>query len=131
MATWPRQLRRRLAGVLRNVVDPRFDLVDEKLDRINHLVVTIEDEVQENRRQILASRHEAHVLMVTDIDAANEATALLGRSLADQRDLVDERLDHLDARLAALTEAVETLATSVGEVAAARAADQDTERAVG
>jgi hypothetical protein len=69
--------------------------------------------------------------MVTDIDAANEATALLGRSLADQRDLVDERLDHLDARLAALTEAVETLATSVGEVAAARAADQDTERAVG
>jgi hypothetical protein len=131
MATWPRQLRRRLAGVLRNVVDPRFDLVDEKLDRINHLVVTIEDEVQENRRQILASRHEAHVLMVTDIDAANEATALLGRSLADQRDLVDERLDHLDARLAALTEAVETLATSVGELAAARAGVQGADRAVG
>jgi hypothetical protein len=131
MATGPRQLRRRLAGVLRNVVDPRFDLVDEKLDRINHLVVTIEDEVQENRRQILASRHEAHVLMVTDIDAANEATALLGRSLADQRDLVDERLDHLDARLAALTEAVETLATSVGELAAARAGVQGADRAVG
>jgi hypothetical protein len=42
MATCARQLRRRLAGVLRNVVDPRFDLVVEKLDLINHLVVTIE-----------------------------------------------------------------------------------------
>jgi hypothetical protein len=87
--------------------------------------------VHENRRQILASRQEAHVLMVSDIDAANEATALLGRSLADQRDLVDERLDHLDARLAALTEAVETLATSVGELAAARAGVQGADRAVG
>jgi hypothetical protein len=131
MATWPRQLRRRLAGVLRNVVDPRFDLVDEKLDRINHLVVTIEDAVQENRRQILASRHEAHVLMVTDIDAANEATALLGRSLADHRDVVDERLDHLDAQLAALADAIEVLASSVGELVAERATDLDPDRAVG
>jgi hypothetical protein len=47
--------------------------------------------------------------MVTDIDAANEATALLGRSLADHRDLVEQRLDHIEAQLLELTAAVEKL----------------------
>jgi hypothetical protein len=117
MSSFVQRASRRITHPVRRAAAPAFEqlerrllLLEEKLDRINHLVATIEVEAQESRHQILAARHEAHTLMVTDIDAANEATALLGRSLADHRDMVEERLDRVEDRLQDLTAAVEKLA---------------------
>ena len=84
--------------------------LDDRFDRINHQVVHLGESVQENQYQILAARHEAHVLMVTDIDASNEATALFGRSLADHRQLVEERLDRIETAVAELAATVALLA---------------------
>lgn len=118
-----RRVSRRITGPVRQAAAPAFEQLerrllqlDEKLDRINHLVSAIEVETKENRHQILAARHEAHVLMVTDIDAANEATALLGRSLADHRDLVEDRLDRLESQVTELASVVEKLVAGLAAV---------------
>ena len=117
MSSLARRVSRRITHPVRQAAAPAFDqlerrllLLDEKLDHINHLVATIEAETQENRQQILAARHEAHTLLVTDIDAANEATALLGRSLADHRDEVEDRLERIEGSIEHLTTVVEKLA---------------------
>ena len=87
-----------VAGLVDGVAT-RLDALTDRIDELNHLLRTVDAGVQDNRGQILESRHDAHVLLVTGLDAANEATALLGRSLADLRSLVEERLDEVSAEV--------------------------------
>ena len=120
MSSFVQRFSRRVTHPVRQAAAPAFEqlerrlvILEEKLDRINHVVETIEVESKEQRHQILAARHEAHTLMVTDIDAANEATALFGRALADHRDLVEDRLDRFEHRLQELATAIDKLASSL------------------
>ena len=54
------------------------------------------ERLEQNRHEILAARHELTGLVTTDIDAANEATALLGRALAEHRAVIEEQLFHIE-----------------------------------
>lgn len=65
----------------------------------NHAVTELQGAVEQNRLETLAARHEAMVLLTTDIDAANEATALLGRAIADHRADTEQRLGEIVDRL--------------------------------